>query len=112
MSQKNNLTTESNQPLSIGKPMLFGAGIALALIFLFVSGVDDPDPEWGKLWKIKPLIVTPIVGAMGGLFFYFMDHLSYRSGLNKTVAIILGLIGYVIALWLGTILGLNGTLWD
>lgn len=111
MSQRNNLTTQPNQPVSLAKPVLIGAGIALILISFFVFGVDGPNPEWGKLWMIKPLIITPLAGAMGGAFYYFMDYMSYR-GLNKTVVIILSMIGFIIALWLGTVLGLNGTMWN
>ena len=92
--------------------MLIGAMIGLMLISLFVFGVDDPKPEWGKFWMIKPLIITPLAGAMGGLFFYFMNYISSRGGINKTLAIILSIIVFIIGLWLGIVLGLNGTMWD
>ena len=111
MTQKNELT-KPNQPLSFTKPVLIGAGIALTLIALFLAGVDNADPAWGKYWMVKPLIIVPLAGAMGGAFFYFMNQLSHHRGLNKTVAILLGLIIYVVGLWLGSILGLDGTLWD
>ena len=107
----NNSSTDSNQPISFAKPVLIGGIIALLLISFFVFGVDEPNPECGKLWRLKPLLITPIAGAMGGAFFYFMEVMSYR-GMNKTVAVLVGLIGYVIALWMGTVLGLNGTMWN
>ena len=75
-------------------------------------GVDEPKPEWPKLWMAKPLIMVPIAGAMGGVFYYFMDHLRYQGGWRKVLAYIISLIGYIIILWIGTVLGLNGTLWD
>jgi hypothetical protein len=109
---QNNLTTQPIQPVSLMKPLLIGGGIALMVIAFFVFGVDQPNPEWGKLWGIKPLIVTPLAGAMGGAIYYFLDQLSYRGGLNKTIAVLLSLVGYLIALWLGIVLGLNGTLWN
>ncbi len=99
-------------PVSLAKPVLLGGGIAFLLISFFVFGVDEPDPAWGKRWMIKPLLITPIVGAVGGVFYFFMDQLSYRNGFNKTVAILLGLLGFVVALWLGIVLGLNGTMWN
>ena len=111
MTQKNDLT-KTNQSLSFAKPVLIGAGIALALISLFLTGVDNPDPAWGRSWMVKPLIIVPLAGAMGGAFFYFMNQLSHHRGLNKTVAILLGLIVYVVGLWLGSIVGLDGTLWN
>ena len=111
MTQKDNLTKQSNQPVSLVKPVLIGAGIGLALISLFVFGVDEPRAEWGKLWMIRPLIITPLAGAMGGVFWYFMDLMSTR-GMNKAVAVILSLVAFVIALWLGIVLGLDGTMWN
>ena len=94
------------------KRMLIGATIALLLIILFLYKADEPDPQWGKFWMLKPLIIVPLAGAMGGLFYYFMDRFSAIGGLNKIVAIILSFIVYIIGLWLGTILGLDGTWWD
>lgn len=109
--KQSNSTTQPNQPLSLAKPMLIGAGIGLTLISFFVFGVEDPNPEWGKFWMIRPLIVTPIAGAMCGAFYYLMDHLSTK-GLNRTVAVLLSLIVFIVGLWLGTVLGLDGTMWN
>ncbi len=112
MTQKSNLTDSSGNRISAGKPMLIGAAIGLILISLFVFGVDNPNPEWGKLWRIRPLIITSLAGAMGGLFFYFMNYLSLRGSLNKILAIVLGVIVFIIGLWLGVVLGLDGTMWN
>lgn len=103
-------TNSAKQPLSLAKPILIGAGIGLIVISFFVF-VGEARPEWGTLWMVRPLIITPIAGAIGGAFYYFMDHLSYR-GLNKTVAVILGLLVFIFILWLGTVFGLDGTMWD
>ena len=108
----NNLATEQSQPTSLSDSMLLGAGIGLILISFFLYGAGEPNPEWGRMWMIKPLCMVPIAGAMGGAFYYFMDYLSSRRGLNRTLAVILSLFVYIIALWLGTVLGLNGTMWD
>ncbi|HEX9980362.1 MAG TPA: potassium transporter KefB [Flavobacterium sp.] len=104
-------TTESNQPLAIAKPVLIGAVIGLIAISFFVFGIDNPNPEWGNLWIIRPLIITPLAGATGGAFYYFMDRQSSK-GLNKTVAVILSLVVFIIGLWMGIVLGLAGTMWD
>lgn len=106
------VTLRPDKPISLTKPVLVGAGIAFILISFFLFGVGEPSPEWGKLWMIKPLIMVPLSGAIGGVFYYFMDHLGNRRRLNKIVAIILSVIVYIIGLWLGTVLGLNGTLWN
>jgi hypothetical protein len=112
MMQRNNLTTQPIHSAPLGKRMLLGAGIALILITLFLLGAGEPNPAWGKLWMIKPLIIVPLAGAMGGVFYYFMDHLRYQGGWKNALAYVLSLIGYIIVLWLGTVLGLNGTMWN
>jgi hypothetical protein len=89
---------------------LIGAAIGLVAISFFVFGVDKPNPEWGKLWMIRPLIITPMAGAMGGAFYYFMDYQSSR-GFNRTIAVVLSLIVFIVGLWLGIVLGLAGTMW-
>jgi hypothetical protein len=111
MKQENHLSTQPNYPGSFIKPVLIGAAIGLIAISFFVFGVDKPNPEWGKLWMIRPLIITPMAGAMGGAFYYFMDYQSSK-GFNRTIAITLSLIVFIIGLWLGIVLGLAGTMWN
>jgi len=111
MTPQNRLQNQPVHPVSFVKPILVGAGIALLVISFFVFGVDEPHPEWGKFWIVRPLIVTPLAGAMGGAFYAFLDHQSSR-GFNRTLAILLSIVVYLIGLWLGIVLGLDGTLWD
>lgn len=112
MVHTQNSTNPTSQDGSLALPMMIGAGIALAVISLFVFGADNPDPAWGKFWMIRPLIVTPLAGATGGAFYYFMNQLRAKGQINGAVAVILSLIVYVIGLWLGIVLGLDGTMWD
>lgn len=112
MTERNNLTAPPIHTASLNKRIFQGAGIALVLISLFLLSAGDPNPAWGTLWMIKPLLIVPVAGGMGGVFYYFMDHLRYRGGRTKALAIILSVVGYIIALWLGTVLGLNGTMWN
>lgn len=93
------------------KPMLIGAGIALLVISFFVFGVDELKQELGNYWMIRPLIITPLAGAVGGAFYAFMNYQSSR-GFNRTFAMTLSLVIYIIGLWLGIVLGLDGTMWD
>jgi H+/Cl- antiporter ClcA len=105
-----------NRPQSTGgqliKRMLIGAIIALVLISLFLYGVNNPKPEWGKFWMLRPLLIVPFAGAMGGLFYHLLEKFRNKGGWWKILAILASVIGYIIILWLGTILGLDGTLWD
>lgn len=112
MTQADNLTTQQVHRALVHKRMLQGGGIALILITIFLFGAGEPNPGWPRLWMIKPLFIVPVTGALGGVFYYFMDHLRYQGGWIKILAVILSLVGYVVALWLGTVLGLHGTMWD
>ncbi|WP_017730518.1 hypothetical protein [Nafulsella turpanensis] len=111
MTQKNELQNQPAQQVSLVKPILVGAGIALAVILFFVTGVDEAAPEWGKYWMIRPLIITPLAGAAGGAFYAFMDYQSSR-GFNRGLAIFLSVVVYCVGLWLGVVLGLDGTMWN
>ena len=113
MTTTNNLTSRPIDSASLIKRMLIGAGIGLVLITLLVTSVKHPNPEWGRFWMIRPLLVVPLAGAGGGLGTYFMEHLlGYQGGWSKIIAVLLSIIGFLIALWLGTVLGCAGTLWN
>lgn len=111
MTHQEELKTQKKKSPSFGVPMLVGAGIGLLVISFFVFGVDEPNPEWGQFWMIRPLIITPLAGAMGGAFYALMDYQS-SLGFNRTVAILLSAVVFFIGLWLGIVLGLDGTMWD
>ena len=110
MTQNNSLTTQPIQPDLLGKRMLIGAGIGLLVISLFLFGANDSDPAWGKFWRIRPLIVVALAGAMGGLCNYFIFR--RLVGVNKIIPAILSAIVFLFGLWVGIILGLDGTLWN
>ncbi|HCT94857.1 MAG: potassium transporter KefB [Bacteroidetes bacterium GWE2_39_28] len=97
---------------SMVKRMLIGAGIALVLITLFLLGVDEPNPEWPKLWMIRPLVVVPIAGAFGGFLTFHIDKRLNQGTWAKIAAVVLSFIAYVFVLWMGSVLGLAGTLWN
>jgi hypothetical protein len=111
------MTTNDNSTFqidrsSLTKRMAVGAGIGLVLITLFLFTAGTPDPSWPRFWRIQPLIIVPLAGAMGGLCNYFLVHHYNLIRLNKTFAIILSVLIFVIGLWMGIVLGLDGTYWD
>jgi hypothetical protein len=110
MTTKNNLSAKINRT-SLGKRMLVGAIIGLALIGAFLLSAGKPNPEWGAYWRIKPLIMVPLAGAAGGAFFNCMTS-RFPTGLPRIIAIIFSIVVFIIGLWIGTVLGLNGTYWD
>lgn len=112
MTAKNNLTTQSSNSTLLLKRVLVGAGIGLVFIAVFLLPIRTPHPEWGPYWMVRPFIVTPIAGGIAGLCNHFLDALRNQGGPKKVIATILMVVIYLFALWIGTIVGLDGTLWD
>lgn len=104
-------STAHTRAEALGIPMLIGAGIGLILISFFVFGAGQTSPEWGKFWMIRPLLISPIAGALGGAFYHYMNSLAKR-GMNTTVTAILSMSVFIITIWLGIVFGLAGTMWD
>ena len=111
MTNKNELRLKLNSR-SMARYALIGGIIGLTLITIFLLGVKHADPSWPKYWQLRPLLVVPIAAAGGGLFLYFVTALFGNNSWSKIVAVIIGMIGFIISLWLGTVLGLDGTLWN
>lgn len=112
MSQRNNITLRPLNASLLGKRMLLGAMIGLALITLFLSGVDDPHPDWPQYWWVRPLVVVPIAGAMGAAFSCFIEDWRNQNAWQRILATVISLIVFLVALWLGSVFGLDGTLWN
>lgn len=113
MTHENTLPTQPAPLGSLAKHLLIGAAIGLAAIsfFVFVGG-QNPPAEWGRNWRIRPLLLTPVITAIGGLCFYFWTGLFKVQGWKRTVVIVLGVIGFIISVWMGLVLGLKGIMWN
>jgi hypothetical protein len=112
MTQKNTLKLFPINTASLIKRMLVGALVGLIIISIFLMGASNPNPAWGKFWMIRPLVIVPLAGATGGVFNYFITQQDYQSGLAKALAITFSLIVFIVGLWMGIVLGLDGTYWD
>lgn len=93
------------------KRMLQGGALALVLVLLFIYNDKNPYSDGSKLLLIRPIIVVTGAGALSGVFYYFMDHLRYQGGWMKVLAALLSILGFIVALWLGTVLGFRDTMW-
>ena len=107
-----NFATTPIQPVSLSKRMLIGGGIALVLIALFLLPIKHTKPEWGQFWMLRPFIIVPLAGAVGGAVSYYLARVGAQGGWLKPATIALSIIVYIIDLWIGTVLGLVGTLWN
>ncbi len=96
---------------AISKSLAWGAGIALLLISLFLAGVRNPSPNWPSWWIVRPVIVVTVAGATGGFLFFLTGAWRRAGGRKAIVGYTAGVLLYTLALWLGSVLGLDGTLW-
>jgi integral membrane sensor domain MASE1 len=105
----------TSQPIQLSalvKPALIGAVIALALISLFLVGIKHPNPAWPKWWMLRPLVIVPLAGATGGACYEVLRQIRVQNGWNKALTLVLSALIYVVGLWMGIVLGLDGTLWN
>lgn len=112
MTQQNIGTPRPINTKAAASSAMLGAGFGLLLIALFLSGVDQQNPAWPRFWMLRPLIIVPLAGGMGGLFAHLVLHLRHRSGPFTILAWPVAIIGFIVALFLGTVLGLDRTLWN
>lgn len=104
------LKTPSITRASFIKCLLMGAGIGFILIAAFLFSAGEGNPEWGN-WLVKPLIIVPFAGSVGGAFYYFMTQHFIKGG-RRILATVISVIVFFSCLWIGTVLGLNGTYWN
>jgi len=110
-----NEPTKQQRPLFtavLARRAQLGATIAFVLMSLFLLNVRYPDPSWPQFWYLRPLIMISLGGAAGGVFYHLMANWSYEGGWKKAVAIVVSLIVYLFGLWISSVLGMAGTLWN
>jgi hypothetical protein len=91
---------------------LFGAGIALILITVFILGAISADVKIGS-WVFLPMLAVSAGGACGGVFYSLMDLLRVHGGWKKILANVVSVVLYVIGVYLSLILALHALgLWD
>lgn len=111
MASKNIYSTQPIDYGSLGKRMVIGGIIAFIVIVALITPIT-PKPEWGDFWKVRPLLITPLAGITGGACNYFITKWFAKNGWNKAFAYSLSFMVFLIGLWMGIILGLDGTLWN
>ncbi|MDB5144598.1 MAG: potassium transporter KefB [Mucilaginibacter sp.] len=97
---------------ALGKRMLAGAGIGLVVIAFLVIAAGKGNPAWGDYWMIKPLLLTPLLGAVTGACYDATEPLRRLQGWLGKLFFVLSFVGYFIGLWLALVLGLAGTMWN
>jgi predicted outer membrane lipoprotein len=92
--------------------MFVGATLGFVIIASLLSTVRHPNPAWGRFWYVRPLILVPLASAFGSLFFYALGYVKSKNIFIKIGVFIACLFAFIVALWMGIILGLDGTLWN
>jgi hypothetical protein len=108
MTHSNNPVSQPSQA-SLIKPMILGTVVGLVAFFFFSRG--EAKPEWGPLWKVRPLIVLLLSGAFWGVCFNYLVRQKYFP-LSKIATVVLGVLGLLLGIWMGVVVGFDGTMWD
>ena len=112
MAQTKHLTARPLFTAAWKKRMLLGTGIGLFMISFFVISAGRGNPAWGDYWRIKPLLLTPFLGAVIGACYDVTEPLRRLDGWLGRLFLVLSLLGYFIGLWMALVLGLAGTMWN
>ncbi len=97
---KNSSNSDSLASKELFLPATLGASLPLAWI-LFVILIKE---DVFESWMLSPLIIIPLGGAVGGIFFYLMGFRWFPKGNKKLIAIIFSIIFYFVALWISAVM--------
>ena len=84
-------------------------GLILASIFVLPTVGKE---EWGPLWKVRPLLVTPFVTALVSVVLFSKDILGVTNPVMRRLVEVVSIIIFLMLSWAALILGLDGTMWD
>jgi hypothetical protein len=88
---------------------ILGAVFPLSYILLIIFFKEDLFEKW----MLMPLMLIPLGGAIGAIFFYLMGFHWFPNGRKKLLAILFSTMIYFICLWLSAVLAFNFTgHWD
>lgn len=94
---------------NLGLPALLGAFAPFSLLLFIILTKEDVLESW----MLIPLILIPLGGALGGIFFYLMGFVWFLTGRKKLIAIIISTILYFVAIWMSAVIAFNLTgQWD
>lgn len=111
MTQAQNHPTQQKR-LTLTTSVYIGAAIGVILISIFLLKATNADPAWGRYWRIRPVVLMTFAGGMGGLCNYLIFRFHKEFGVPTFIAAIIGALVFFVGLWMGFVLGLDGTYWD
>ncbi len=111
MIQNNSFKTGPFYTTPLAQRILTGWVIGLVVILFFILPANK-NPEWSTYWMLRPLLITPLAGAMAGVFYHYTAYWRQKNGPIKIATYLANILVYAVGLWLGIVLGLDGTLWN
>ncbi|MGM0945176.1 MAG: hypothetical protein ACQEW9_08320 [Bacteroidota bacterium] len=88
------------KPKELFLPAMLGASLPLAwLLFVILTKEDLFEP-----WMYYPLIIIPLGGSVGGMFFYLMGFKWFPKGNQKLIAVIFSTLLYFVAIWMSAVM--------
>lgn len=96
---------DRNSLKRLGLPAVLGAAAPFSLLAFIILSKEDSLESW----MLVPLILIPLAGAVGGVFFYLMGFVWFPFGKQKLIAIIFSTLMYFVAIWIGAVLAFNFT---
>ncbi|MFM2337589.1 MAG: hypothetical protein RL115_782 [Bacteroidota bacterium] len=92
--------------------ILIGTSIGLAFIIFFLVTASKPNTEWSSAWWLKPMLVVPLAGALGAIAFSLLISIKTNAGWKKIALYLMAGLVFIIAIWMGMVVGLDGTYWN
>ncbi len=101
-----------NQPRMYPRFLLLGAGINLIINVLFITDLDTTNSAWSPFWMVKPLTLGPLITGLGAMLAFYVVKFLINQNISKYISYFSFVAIFIISIWLGIVLGFNGTLWD
>ena len=94
------------------KIVLLGFALGLFIASMLIHNVSFPKLSWGPNWYIKPMLVLSFVASIGSIPFYFANQYEASNHSKKILAYLGATLFLLFFIWIGIILGFDGTIWN
>jgi hypothetical protein len=94
----------------VKKFILYPALLGFLLASLFLISVGGGPSDWHPAWMLQPLILVTAAGATAGSIHGGLAPRFFRGKYKILHYAALGLL-YLVAYWMGMVLGFHGTYW-
>ncbi|MCH7402839.1 hypothetical protein ACFOUP_17065 [Belliella kenyensis] len=93
------MKTQENAIKLSTNTLLKATSIGAIIPILYLCFIILTKEETFEMWMLYPLIIIPIGGGLGAIFFYNMTFIWFREGVKRMFAFLLSAIVYGVMLW-------------